>query len=647
MGTPEGQLLALAARVSDGASDETSVDSTPDWGAVKAAVGEGQEGTLHALKEIARVADAYRALVRSDDPVLPSAKKTHLGGWGHFELIEKLGEGTAAEVFKAHDTRLDHVVALKLFKRTQLTEVEKHAVLEEGRRHARVKHANIATIHDADEHNGRIGISMEHIDGSTLHDVVAQQGPHGSGEAANIGVELCRAMAAIHGQGLVHGDIKAQNVMREKGGRIVLMDFSTSQPLEGSPATGRAHIEGTPIYMAPELFEGAAHSPESDIYALGVLLFYLATGDYPVKARSLGELRSAIRRDERRLLDDLRPDLPAGLSHVIHKAIARDPAARFRSAGELQHALRRVDMSTNGQHEVDEPTREARARPEDDVSTLVRLVRFAVNAAAGIAFLAFLGYANEFNYNVVLHVPERFTDYSPLLAVVRGLRSLSGLVVLGTIEIVPIALVFAVLSVVVGRRDGRTRRPDQIAADWVRRCDFDRVATGYAVLAVLAVTAAFFAYRPLFSLFVELAEADANTRVDVSLLSEGSKNYKLNFDLTFTQLTLLLIAGWVCVFKLWKPARITSITASMRSLSAFVIFLSVVLLTGPWRLLYKSGETRAIEINNGTRGCIAAESGDEVYVWSKGPTQPFVIRRGDPRIRKIGEVPANIFDCEG
>src|SRR5262245_16651438 len=642
MGTPEGQLLALAARVSDGTSDKSPMDSLPDWDTMTGPAGKGEEGTLHALKEIARVADAYRALVRADDPAPPSANKTLLGRWGHFELIEKLGEGASAEVFKAHDTRLDHDVALKLFKRTQLTEAEKRTVLEEGRRHARVKHVNIATIHDADEHDGRIGISMEYIDGSTLHHLVSQQGPHGAGEVANIGVELCRAMAAIHGQGLVHGDIKAQNVMREKGGRIVVMDFSTSRPLDRSPATGRTHVEGTPIYMAPELLEGAAPSPESDVYALGVLLFYLATGDYPVRAQTLAELREAVRRGDRRLLDDLRPDLPAGLSHVIHKAIARVPADRFRSAGELQHALRRVE--SNGDIEVTEPIRQATARPEDDVSTLVRLVRFAVDAAAVVTFLAFLGYLNEFTYNVVLHVPERFTDYSPFLAVIRGLRSLSGLIILGVFETVVIGLLLAVLSVVVGR----TRRPDQIVADWIRRCDFERVATSYAVLAVLALTTAVLAYRPLLSVFVELAEADASTLVDVSLLSAGSKDYRLNFDLTFTQLSLLLMAGWVCVFKLWKPARMTSIAASMRWLSAFVIFVSVVVLTGPWRLLYNSKGARVIEMGDGTRGCIAAERGEEAYVWtpgSTGPAQRRVVRRDDPRIQTSGGVPVIIFEC--
>jgi hypothetical protein len=432
--------------------------------------------------------------------------------------------------------------------------------------------------------------------------------------------------------------------MREKGGRIVLMDFSTSRPLDRSAAADGAHFGGTPIYMAPELFEGGAQSPESDIYALGVLLFYLATGDYPIKGRNLEELRAAIRRDERRLLDDLRPDLPAGLSQVVHKAIARDPAARYRSAGELLLALSRVDAGS-GRFMVEEIPRPATTRQDEDVSTLIRSVRFALGAAVGIAFLAFLGYLNEVHYNVVLHVPDGFTNYSPLAAVGTGLKSLSGVLVLGAVEGVLAALLFAVASIVVGKRDGRSRRLDQIVADWIRRFDHERIAAIYAVVAVLTVGAACFSHRPLFALFAELAEASETTAVDSSLLTTTWKDYRLSLDMALTQLILLLIAGWLCVFKVWKPAQPTSIASSMRAVSALVIFLGVVVLTGPWRLLHNSS-AKTVRTDDGIRGCIAAQQGDQVHVWTPGPSGSLQRRvlPLDKSVRIVGAV-ANIFDC--
>lgn len=366
-----------------------------------------------------------------------------------------------------------------------------------------------------------------------------------------------------------------------------------------------------------------------------------------MKARSLAELRSAVLRDERRLLDDLRPDLPTGLSRVIHKAIARDPAGRFRSAGELQHALRFADTSITGEYEVDSSAREPRARPEDDVSTLVRVVRIAVYAAVGAAFLALLGYLNEFLYTVVLHVPEGFTDYSPIKALATGFRSLILPLSFGAAEIVLLALPFAVAYVF-----GRWRSPrrlQELVANLTRGLDYDRVATVYAVLTVGLATAAFVAYRPILSLLVELAEANGGTFVDVSPLSSDTKSHRLNLDLALSHLDLLLTAGWVCVFKLWRPATMSSVAAAVKWLSAFVIFAGVVLLTGPWRLLYNSGYSWSTALEDGARGCVAAERGADVFVWTPGiqglaPTRQFVIPR-DPRIQEEKRIPDNIFEC--
>ena len=187
---------------------------------------------------------------------------------------------------------------MKLFHRERVASVELDTLLVEGRQHALVKHPNIAVIHGVDENDGRVGIWMEYIDGATLRALVEEQGTFGAAEAVNIARELCSALAAVHQQGLTHGDIKAQNVMREKGGRIVLMDFSSSRDVEldeDSPGG----LVGTPIYMAPELFDDKPSDFRSDIYALGVLLFYLVTGLHPYEARNLkksqggGELEKA------------------------------------------------------------------------------------------------------------------------------------------------------------------------------------------------------------------------------------------------------------------------------------------------------------------------------------------------------------------
>ena len=144
-------------------------------------------------------------------------------------------------------------------------------------------------------------------------------------EATNIGLELAGALAAVHRAGLIHRDVKAQNVMREGGGRIVLMDLGAS--LSETPLVGEAlqhGAVGTPTYMAPELFEFEPATRESDIYSLGVLLYFLVSGEFPVQAPSIEALRTAHRARQSRSLRDVRPDLPRAFVEVVTRMIAHD-----------------------------------------------------------------------------------------------------------------------------------------------------------------------------------------------------------------------------------------------------------------------------------------------------------------------------------
>ena len=157
----------------------------------------------------------------------------------------------------------------------------------------------------------------------------------GAGEVTSIGIDLCRALAAVHGEGLVHGDVKAQNVMREKGGRIVLMDFGAGRA-QGADAAG---VAGTPMYLAPEVLAGAPPTPASDLYSLGILLFHLLTNTFPYRAVDIETLRAAHADGERMFLRDRRPDLPHALVQSIERAIDPDPARRFATAGAMERAL--------------------------------------------------------------------------------------------------------------------------------------------------------------------------------------------------------------------------------------------------------------------------------------------------------------------
>ena len=262
----------------------------------------------------------------------PRENQEYPARWGQLLLRKLLGQGAFGEVFLAWDPELDREVALKLMRR------ERHelGIRSEARLLAKVRHENVAVVYGVAEHDGRAGLWMEYIQGRTLDQLIEVQGRLGAHEAVAVGAVVCRALAAVHQIGLLHCDIKAQNVMRADGGRIVLMDFGLGQVF-GQDANGQ--LRGTLVYMAPELLEGRPPSIQSDIYATGVLLYYLVTGSFPVEGNSLSVVRENHRLHRATLLGDVRPDLPESYLRVVARATAESPAERFETAGQMLQAL--------------------------------------------------------------------------------------------------------------------------------------------------------------------------------------------------------------------------------------------------------------------------------------------------------------------
>ena len=350
------ELLELAGHVSDG---------TPvDWEAAERHGSEEARRVVRHLRILESIASLHRdeesssgsgrAPARMSGSVDPATLRDPAGAgtiggatasatrdrrWGHLEIRERLGRGAFGDVYRAWDANLDREVALKLVEVDALGDPEEvEGLIREGRVLARVRHENVVTVHGADEHDGAVGLWMELVRGRTLSDLVAERGRMGAQEASAIGRDLCRALAAVHGAGLIHGDVKATNVMREEGGRILLMDFGAGRELK-RVADRTERISGTPMYLAPEVLRDGTASPRSDVYSLGVLLFYLVTGRYPIEVRSLRELREKHERGTRRLLCDERPDLPDAFVAVVERALEPDPERRFGTVGRMERAL--------------------------------------------------------------------------------------------------------------------------------------------------------------------------------------------------------------------------------------------------------------------------------------------------------------------
>lgn len=308
---------------------------------------------VERLRTVQKIADAQRILtarvVETDHAELEATASLSLPEtldptgrtWGPLTIRAKLGQGSFGEVFRAYDPALDREVALKLIEAPQHPgSLDTKRFLAEARRLARVRHENVLVVHGAETHDGRPGIWTDLLRGRTLQQYLVQERTIGPREAALIGLDLCRALAAVHREGLVHRDIKPANVMREEGGRIILMDFGAG--VDAKPRTEGAlasTIEGTPLYMAPEQIRGEAVTPAVDIYALGVLLYHAVSGVYPIEAGRFDELVEKHRSGKAIPLRDRRPDLPAEFVQVIERALEPDPRRRFPSAGSLERAL--------------------------------------------------------------------------------------------------------------------------------------------------------------------------------------------------------------------------------------------------------------------------------------------------------------------
>jgi hypothetical protein len=330
------QLMQLASQIDDG--------EPIDWMTAESAAGTERERAvlaelrlLAALTQVSRNPD-FHALETLPEPITPPVDgSTH---WGTLKVLELVGKGGFGKVYRAKDM-LNRDVALKLFPldRDGSSELVGR-VLREGTLLAKIKHPNVVVVHGVDLADGYAGLWMEFVTGRTMEDELKARGTLSAEEATNIGVDVCRALAAVHSQGILHRDVKAQNVMREQGGRTVLMDFGAGSESIVN-AEGVIDVAGTPLYLAPEVFDKQPATRGSDIYSLGVMLYRMVTGSYPVDGADRSEIARAHREGRRQRLRDARPDLPHEFVQVVERALEHDPARRYQTAAIFEEALTR------------------------------------------------------------------------------------------------------------------------------------------------------------------------------------------------------------------------------------------------------------------------------------------------------------------
>ncbi|MEU1665823.1 serine/threonine-protein kinase [Streptomyces sparsogenes] len=263
---------------------------------------------------------------------------------GRYQLVSRLGRGGMGTVWRAVDTLLGRDVAVKELHHDEGldgmsaldVQVQHERTLREARTVAQIKHPNVIVLHDVVEEDDRPWIVMELVDGCSLADRLAAEGPVGPREAARVGVALVDALKVAHARGVLHRDLKPANVLMESGtGRVVLTDFGIAQVTGSTTITETGTFVGSPEYTAPERMSGRRTGPESDLWSLGVLLCTLVSGESPFRRDSLGGVLHAV------VFDEIRPPEAAGvLGPVIEGLLRRDPDLRL-TGDEAARMLRR------------------------------------------------------------------------------------------------------------------------------------------------------------------------------------------------------------------------------------------------------------------------------------------------------------------
>lgn len=262
----------------------------------------------------------------------------------HYKILEKLGEGGMGVVYKAQDTQLDRLVALKFLPaHISVNEETKARFLQEAKAAAALNHNHICTIYSVEESAGTMFIAMEYIDGTTLQ----KQLPYARvDDALKVAVQVAEALHEAHTKGIVHRDIKADNIMLTSKGQVKVMDFGLAK-LKGSLKLTRASSTvGTLAYMAPEQIQGGEVDSRSDIFSYGALLFEMLTGKTPFRGEHEAALVYSIVNEEPQSLEQLRQDVPPLLSNLVLRCLEKDPADRYQHMDDIVSELRRTQKRT-------------------------------------------------------------------------------------------------------------------------------------------------------------------------------------------------------------------------------------------------------------------------------------------------------------
>ncbi|MFQ5675145.1 MAG: protein kinase [bacterium] len=304
----------------------------------------------------------------------------------HYQILEELGSGGMGLVYKAKDLKLDRFVAIKFLNKELHSDSEsRQRFINEAKTISSLDHPNIAVVHEIDEFDDRIFISMGFYEGATLQQLLAE-GPLPMEEIYSIAIQIANGLAEAHRSGVVHRDIKPGNIIVTKNGQVKILDFGLSKGVNLTLITREDTILGTAAYMSPEQIQGQQLDHRSDLFSFGILLYEMIAGERPFAGEFSAAVTYSIINDDPPSLSKKRPEVAEKLERIVLKALSKDEDKRYQSASEIVAELEALRAGR-----ASERSRRATGKGRRPVRPLA----FLIGAVLAVALMAFLVFRSD------------------------------------------------------------------------------------------------------------------------------------------------------------------------------------------------------------------------------------------------------------
>ena len=614
---------------------------------------------------------------------------------GPYRVTAKIGQGGMGEVYKAQDTRLDRIVAIKivLVDRDQPTRPEDLRRLQrEARAVAALTHPHICVVHDVGEHDGQPFIVMEYLEGCSLSRLIPADGLVFDA-VLRYGGQIADALAHAHSRGIVHRDLKASNVVFDAAGEPKVLDFGlarrTWRAARGSEratehvTSSGGRVAGTVPYMPPEVLQGRPGDERGDIWSLGILLSRMASGRMPFTGATDWETIAAIQRDPPAPLP---ATLPPSFRQVVGRCLAKEPARRYERASEVRAALESIDAdvaagrntrtgapvvprvavdagttptarsagmsrSRSGLDEQADPGSESLRRIERRVAVLAGVARLIAVGVVATVVLGLFGFVTGMTFHLALQIPS---IPAPDEAVILGARAMIPAVFWMLLDVVAVAIALGLIRLLIAavRTTARGRavhdRSRHRLAELARRvaaADPVSTATTFGVAAVTAVLALGRFAWPLFAAIEQMIEQPPGTVIDTSILGTANEGFHNLVSWAGATLALCVGVGCILIFRASATAEARPIVTVFKVVSAAAVVCALLIPIVPWRLVWISDGEEVTYA--GRRAFIVSERADRLSLWVVVPPGGMAVNvaADDPGLDRQGAAPLEkIFD---